>query len=318
MFDRNKLKLNSLADRTHDDYPRDLSYWLNAPNVFTHSKLRHIAASILDACNNKRATILMFGGHVIRKGLAPVLIDLMNKGYISHLATNGAGCIHDFEMALIGATAESVARYIQDGRFGLWKETGKINDAINNGFQEERGYGEAVGKMIVEEKFPHENISIFAAAYKNNIPITVHLGIGYDITHEHPNCNGAALGATSYQDFLTFTAAIEKLDRGVILNFGTAVMGPEVYLKALAMARNVAHQKGKKINRFTTAVFDLIDIGPDISTEAPKDSPAYYFRPYKTMLVRTVAGEGKSYYIRGNHVDTLPALYKEIIHNAEG
>jgi hypothetical protein len=150
-----------------------------------------------------------------------------------------------------------------------------------------------------------------AAACRLGVPVTVHIGIGYDIIHEHPNCNGAALGQTSYHDFLVFTHTITQLQGGVLLNFGTAIMGPEVYLKALSMARNVAHQHGQHINRFTTAVFDLINLGEaDIHTEAPKDDPRYYYRPYKTILVRTVQDGGESYYFRGDHRATLPALYR--------
>jgi hypothetical protein len=145
------------------------------------------------------------------------------------------------------------------------------------------------------------------------VPVTVHVGVGYDIIHEHPNCDGAALGTTSYRDFLIFTQTITQLQGGVLLNFGTAVMGPEVFLKALAMARNVAHQEGRRINRFTTAVFDLVDLGPDYHREAPKSDPRYYFRPYKTILVRTVQDGGESFYVRGDHRVTLPNLWRLVV-----
>jgi hypothetical protein len=140
------------------------------------------------------------------------------------------------------------------------------------------------------------------------VPVTVHVGVGYDILHEHPNCDGAALGATSYCDFLAFAATVERLEGGVLLNFGTAVMGPEVYLKALAMARNIAHQHGRKIARFTTAVFDLIPLEGDLRATAPKSDPRYYYRPWKTILARTVADGGESFYVAGDHRATLPAL----------
>ncbi len=140
--------------------------------------------------------------------------------------------------------------------------------------------------------------------------MTVHIGLGYDIIHEHPNCNAAALGEASYRDFLIFAEAISHLQGGVFLNFGTAVMGPEVYLKALAMARNVATQEDRQINRFTTAVFDLLDLGDDLSHEAPKTDARYYYRPYKTILVRTVADGGESFYVRGPHRGTIPALHR--------
>ncbi len=312
MFDRNRLRLKPLGERVHDDFPRDLAFWTSRQSEFVNSDIPTICNRIIKARDKKRAIIWILGAHVVRKGLSPLIIDLMKRGFISHIATNGAASIHDFELALIGATAEDVARYIQEGQFGLWQETGRMNEAINQGNEQRLGYGEAVGKMITEENFPFRELSLFAAAYEMEMPVTVHVGIGCDITHQHPNCDGAAIGAASYRDFLTFASAVENLEGGVILNFGTAVTGPEVYLKALAMARNVARQEGKEIKRFTTAVFDIVNIGDNISDEAPKDTPSYYFRPYKTMLVRTVADGGESFYVKGNHVDTLPALFKEL------
>jgi hypothetical protein len=138
----------------------------------------------------------------------------------------------------------------------------------------------------------------------------VHAGIGYDIIHEHPNCDGAAVGAASYRDFLIFARTVERLEGGVLLNFGSAIMGPEVYLKALAMARNVAHQDGRAIRNFTTAVFDLVPIKGDHRKPLPKSDPGYYFRPHKTILIRTVADGGESFYIEGDHRATLPALWR--------
>jgi len=141
----------------------------------------------------------------------------------------------------------------------------------------------------------------------------VHVGIGYDIIHQHPNFDGAAVGAASYRDFLTFARVIQNLENGVVLCYGTAVMGPEVYLKALSMARNVATKHGREIRHFTSAVFDLIDLGDDLAAEAPKTSPEYYYRPFKTVLVRTVRDGGTSHYIRGDHRVTLPALHKLLV-----
>jgi hypothetical protein len=150
---------------------------------------------------------------------------------------------------------------------------------------------------------------VLAAGYRLQVPVTVHVGIGYDIIHEHPNCDGAALGATSYHDFLIITQTISQLEGGVVLSFGSAVMAPEVFLKALAMARNVAHQEGKEIRHFTAAVFDLVRLEGDLHQEADKHTPQYYFRPFKTLLVRTVADGGESFYFCGDHHATFPALY---------
>src|SRR5204863_4504061 len=170
--------------------------------------------------------------------------------------------------ALIGATTEGVARYIQTGEFGLWHETGRMNDVIHDGARNGLGLGEALGRAILEGPFPHKDVSVLAAGVRLGVPVTVHVGIGYDIIHEHPNCDGAALGQASYQDFLIFTEGVTRLEGGVLLSFGSAVMGPEVYLKALAMARNVAHQEGREIRRFTTGVVDLIPRGDDYHRHA--------------------------------------------------
>ena len=183
---------------------------------------------------------------MIRAGVSRYIIDMMERGLISHLAMNGAGPIHDWELSLIGATTESVARYIQTGEFGLWEETGKMNDAIVAGARDGLGMGETLGRAILHGHFPHKDVSLLAAAVRLNVPATVHVGIGYDIIHEHPNCDGAALGQTSYQDFLIFTQSVAGLEGGVFLSVGSAVMGPEVYLKALSMARNVACRQGTR------------------------------------------------------------------------
>jgi hypothetical protein len=202
-----------------------------------------------------------------------------------------------------------VARYIQEGQFGLWEETGRLNDVIALAAREDRGLGEALGREIVEGAYSHKDISVLAAAWRLGIPFTIHVGIGHDIIHEHPNCDGAALGAASYRDFLIFVKVLERLEHGVVMNFGSAIMAPEVFLKALAMVRNVAVQRGRKVSDFTTLVCDLHDLPSNYRHEAAKSSPSYYFRPWKTMLVRTVADGGTSYYVKGHHADTIAQLW---------
>jgi hypothetical protein len=241
------------------------------------------------------------------------VIDCLERSYFTHIAMNGAGAIHDYELARIGATTESVARYIRSGEFGLWHETGELNEIIREAAELELGLGENVGRRIEGGDFPQKDVSILAAAYRRSVPATVHVGIGYDIIHEHPNCNGEALGAASYRDFLIFARTVENLEGGIVLSFGSAIMGPEVYLKALAMARNVANQEGRVIRNFTTAVFDLVPIQGDIHHELPKTDPGYYFRPHKTILVRTVADGGMSYYFCGDHRATIPALRRALL-----
>jgi len=309
-FDRSRLAVQPLARRQHD---LTIDHWLALDDpvpAFAHPDLESVAARLRAARERSSARILMMGAHVLRAGVNRHLIDLMERGYLTHLAVNGAGAIHDYELARIGATTESVERYIRTGEFGLWRETGELNDWIAEGARERFGLGENVGKRIAESDYPYRDWSVFAAAWRLSVPATVHVGIGYDILHEHPNCDGAGHGSASYRDFLIFARSVENLEGGVLLNFGSAIMGPEVYLKALAMARNVAGQQGRSISRFTTAVFDVAPIHGDFRRELPKSDPGYYFRPHKTILVRTVKDGGESFYFCGGHRATLPALRK--------
>ena len=308
VFNRDRLLIKPLAERTHD---LPLTRWaaLSDPMPeFAHPDLATVAARLAAARERGAARILMMGAHVLRAGVNRHLIDLIEQGAIDHIAMNGAGAIHDYELARIGATTESVARYIRSGEFGLWQETGELNAIIAEAASLGLGLGENLGRRILASDFPHRGLSVFAAAYRASVPVTVHVGIGYDILHEHPNCDGAAVGAASYRDFLIFAHTMERLEGGVLLSFGSAIMGPEVYLKALAMARNVAQQEWRQIREFTTAVFDIVPIRGDIHQELEKSDPGYYFRPHKTILVRTVADGGSSYYFCGDHRATLPAL----------
>jgi hypothetical protein len=308
-FDRSRLVIKPLAQRAHDlTLSQVLPLEAPAP-TFAHPAIATLAQRLVDAKRQGQARMIVMGAHVLRAGTSRFLIDLMQRGLIDHIAMNGAGPIHDWEFALIGATTESVARYIQTGEFGLWHETGRMNDAIRSGAAAGLGLGEALGRAILDGNFPFREVSVLAAAVRLGVPLTVHVGVGYDIIHEHPNCDGAALGAASYRDFLIFTQTVTRLEGGVMLNFGSAVMGPEVYLKALSMARNVAHQEGRVIKHFTTGVFDLVPLDGDTRQQAPKSDPRYYYRPWKTILVRTVADGGESFYIEGDHRETLPALY---------
>ena len=316
-FDRSRLKIQPLAERTHDlslanEAPLDAS--IPMPDA---ADLTTVAERIVAARKTDRAVMLAMGAHVVRAGCVPHLVDLMERGYLTHIACNGAAAIHDYELALIGATSESVPRYVSTGQFGLWRETGKLNDIVARGAEEGLGVGESVGREVLEGDYPQKEHSLFAQAYRLGVPITAHVGIGYDIVHEHPNCDGAAWGAASYRDFLIFTESITRLEGGVFMSFGSAVMGPEVYLKALAMARNVAHQQAETIRRFTTLVCDLIDIKGDPRKQAPKNDPQYYYRPYKTILVRTVADGGESFYVSGDHRHTVPTLRARVLQAAE-
>lgn len=306
-LDRSRLEIKPLAERSHDFFLERLLPLTPTPEV--HPALAAVAARIKAAREREASVVLMMGAHVLRSGVQRYLIDLMERGLVTCLAMNGAGMIHDYELACIGATTESVARYIKDGRFGMWAETGRLNDIAARAAREGRGLGEAVGRTIAGENLPHADISVLAAAWRLRVPATVHVHLGCDIVHQHPNCDGAAIGAATYRDFLRYAAQMERLQGGVVMNLGSAVMGPEVYLKALSMARNLARQEGRAINDFTTLVCDLMPLSGDLSLEAAKDNPAYYFRPYKTMLVRTVAGSGESHYVRAPHAVSLPQLW---------
>lgn len=312
-FDRTRLRVLPLAKRVND---LDLSRILPLePIPHVDPCLKAVAKQIIAAKQRNACVVMMMGAHVLRSGVQKYLIDLMERNLFSCIALNGGGIIHDFELALIGATTENVAHYIRDGQFGLWQETGQINTVVKAGAAKGMGLGETVGRAIVEGMFPHAHISILAAAHRCKIPATVHVGIGYDIIHEHPNFDGAAFGAASHRDFLRFAKVLESLDGGVVMNFGSAVMAPEVFLKALSMVRNAAAQENRKINAFTTLVCDLKKLPNSYRTEPCKTDPDYYYRPWKTMLVRTVGDGGESYYVQGNHNITVPGLWTAIAEN---
>ena len=314
LFDLSQLRIKPLKERIHDLTVEDVMSLDEVVPQFESKNLVDIADRIVKARENKAPVIMLMGAHVLRKGNANFIIDLMRKKIITHLGMNGAVAIHDYEMARIGATTESVSRYISEGQFGLWKETGEMNDIFSEYLSDKNiGFGEALGCFISRSNFPYKHISIVGNAYQLNLPLTVHVAFGQDILHEHPNFNGAAVGKMSYIDFLIFAHSVQSLENGVFLNYGTAVMGPEVFLKALAMARNVANQKGESITRFCTAVFDIRNLPNYPSEELSHYKEEYYFRPYKTVLERTVKDGGESFYIKGDHKLTLPNLYKLII-----
>lgn len=313
-FNRDALQVEPIAARSNDLKLCAIRN-LESPKIKSVNRaIKKIAQRIIFAKTNHSAVILMMGAHVIRSGVQRYIIDLMEKGYISCVAINGGGMIHDFEFSLIGATTESVSRYIKKGQFGLWKETSRLNDIINYSYKKDRyiGMGEALGRYIENKNLPYKSISILANAYRLKIPVTVHVGIGYDIIHEHANCDGAATGALSYNDFLKFASIVQRLEGGVVMNFGSAVMAPEIFLKALSMARNVARQQGKNIRHFSTLVCDLVKLPFSPKKEPTRHKAVYYFRPFKTMLIRTVADGGESFYVKGRHTETVSALWLSV------
>lgn len=314
-FDCSRLTVLPICERESDLSIKDilpLSYQGKPSAVFGT-----IAERVVNAKKKGASVIVMMGAHVLRAGVQRFLIDMMEAGFISCIAINGAGVIHDYEFSQIGATTESVQQYIKDGRFGLWQETGTINEIVSAGARQGMGLGESVGKSIEEGEALFKNISILAAGYRLGIPVTVHVGIGYDIVHQFPGCDGGAYGESSYRDFLRFTHVMESLENGVVMNFGSAVMAPEVYLKSLSMVRNAARSDGRVIRHFSTLVCDLVDLPDNFQTIPDKTEPGYYFRPWKTMLVRTVQDGGQSFYVKGDHRRTIPQLWGALVATGE-
>ncbi len=277
---------------------------------FDNPELDEVADRIVAARRAGRPVIWMMGAHVIKCGLSRLLIDLMERGIVTHVATNGAGSIHDFELALIGETSEDVASSIEDGTFGMAEETGALmHQALREGVRLGLGYGESIGRFIAQdERFRHRDVSIAYAAYRLGIPFTVHVTIGTDIIHQHPACDFGILGWASGQDFKIYCASVSELEGGVFLNFGSAVTGPEVFLKALSIARNL----GYTVAHITTANFDLIPLG-DYRSKVGMDDPAYYYRPRKNIVNRPTSLGGKGFHITGDHVQTIPSLHHRVV-----
>lgn len=256
-----------------------------------NKNLKILSQKIIEAYRQDKQVILMMGAHVIKTGMGPYIVDLMKKGIIKHVAINGAGAIHDFEIAMIGETSEDVQENIKNGTFGMAEETGSMmNNALNTSYE---GYGKTIGKLIHDSNFPYKNYSILKTGYELNIPVTVHVAIGTDIIHQHPNCSGEATGRATYKDFQRFTESASKLEEGVLVNLGSAVILPEVFLKALTIARNLEY----KVEKFTTANLDMID----------------HYRPRVNVVKRPTSISGEGYFIKGKHERTVPTLYHLII-----
>jgi len=295
IFDRNKLKIKPLSKRVSKSKINDILVKSNTktPEIADKNleKIINLASSIKKAKKGNHPIIFSFGAHFIKNGLSLLLIELMKKGYVTHILGNGAVSIHDWELSYLGKTEEDVIRYIKEGQFGLWDETGKyLNHALVISGRE--GYGKAIGKMIWEEKLdgeklkhPHKTKSILGMAYKLGISASICPGIGYDIIHTHPACDGASLGKAAYIDFLKIARTIQSLKGGVYISIGSAITSPMVFEKSLSMANNIAIQKsGKPITNFKIFVNDIQPGDWDWKkSEPPKDNPAYYLRFNKSF-----------------------------------
>jgi len=265
----------------------------------------------LAAARSKGKTITCFiGAHVIKRGLSRYIIWLMENKFITHLASNGAGSIHDFELAYLGGTSEYVPTAIEDGSFGMWEETGRwMNEAVIDGYKRGLGYGESLASYADKNKskFPYLADCVFYRAYEMGVPATYHVTIGTDIIHQHPAADFSAIGGASGVDFSYFCRSISTLDGGAHMNIGSAVTGPEVFLKALSIARNQEYQTFK----ITTANFDIIPLG-DYKSDINDKHFHYYYRPRKNVINRPSSVGGTGLYIEGDHLLTIPNLYERL------
>ncbi|HEY8831339.1 MAG TPA: hypothetical protein VIM21_02415 [Gemmatimonadaceae bacterium] len=256
--------------------------------------------AVASAKKNGRAVVVMFGGHIVKTGLAPLLIDLMKRGVITHLAMNGSAAIHDYEIARFGATSEDVARGLVDGTFGMAEETGRgMNEAFIAGMKNDLGMGEALARALEELPLSNADLSVMLSAHRLGIPCTVHAALGAEIIHQHPAASGAAIGDTSHRDFRRLAASLPALhDGGVVLNLGSAVIMPEVFLKALTIARNL--NSGKPTG-FTTCDLDM----------------QRHYRPRVNVVQRPTQGSGNGYEITGHHEVMVPLLVWGVVEALE-
>ena len=307
-FDLTGIRTYPLASRPSkakaEDFARPyrrgegVSGWLDGlPRILAAGDFRAVVDRLVEARRSGGGIIWGFGAHVIKTGLSPVLVDLMRRGFVSALATNGAGINHDFEIALCGATSEDVDETLGPGRFGMAEETGTLlNQAITRGVAEGQGIGQAVGAYLRTARAPHAELSIAATAAELGIPLTAHVAIGTDTIHMHPAASGAAIGEGSLRDFRYFAANVARLEQGVYLNCGSAVVLPEVFLKAVALARN----QGRPLTGLTTVNIDFVRL----------------YRPQTNVVSRPTKGIGEGYSLIGHHELLIPLLAAALIERA--
>jgi translation initiation factor 1 (eIF-1/SUI1) len=306
MIDINRVKTYSVLSRRSKVAVADFAkmpakkrsfrdFYNSLPDILKARDIRAVVDAVVAARRKKKTVILMAGAHVIKCGLNPVLIELVKKKVITCIALNGAGIIHDFEIALQGKTSEDVAESLNTGRFGMGKEPADfINNAVKEGVAEGLGFGEAVAEKISRSKLRHKELSLAYNSAKYNVPLCVCVAIGTDIIHQHPSFDAALTAEGSLRDFRLLVENVRLLNNGgVVLNFGSAVLLPEMFLKALNLARNL----GAKVKDFTAANFDMI----------------YHYRPQQNVVSRPVMSGGRGYYIVGHHEIMLPFLAQAII-----
>ncbi|MBI3616163.1 MAG: hypothetical protein HY211_06570 [Candidatus Omnitrophica bacterium] len=270
-------------------------FYENLPRILAGQNLHRLVDAIVKAHRNRKPILALLGAHVLKVGLSPLIVDLMNKRVITAIAMTGSGIIHDFELAYQGQTSEEVAEALADGSFGMARETAdSLNGAIQEGAGRQAGLGESVGRLIETKKLAFRTLSVFAAAYRLKVPATVHVAIGTDIIHQHPSCDGAALGQTSLADFRRLTQVVSGLGNGgVVLNVGSAVILPEVFLKAVSVSRNL----GFPVKDFTAANLDMIA----------------HYRPHQNVLSRPTALGGQAISLTGHHEIMIPLLHAAVM-----
>ncbi len=304
-IDPGKIKTVSLKERKStvgvDDFSRTYTkgttfgnFYEALPNILAGRDFRNIVQSIVNAFHEKRMSVLAMGAHPIKVGLSPIIISLIERGVFKAVAMNGACIIHDVEVAMAGHTSEEVVEELDRGTFGMARETAEfINGAIREGVSRGLGLGESVGRKLLDENLPYTALSIMAAGSRVGIPITVHVAIGTDVIHMHPSTDGAVIGEGSYRDFKIFSSIISKLQGGVYLNLGSAVILPEMFLKALSLARNLGHQ----VDRFTTVNMDFLQ----------------HYRPTVNVVNRPTRKGGKGYSLTGHHEIMFPLLAAAVV-----
>ena len=304
-IDRSRARTYPIRERTHKvrlehlgTLPKDgsVSALIEAmPDLLAAGALRDFINAVVAAHANSKPVIAAIGGHVVKCGCSPYLIELMRRRVLTGLAMNGATAIHDFELAMIGQTSEEVAANLEDGVFGMVEETGRtMNEAINAGAAQGLGAGRALGEAILKADLPHRDASLLAAGIEHDVPVTVHITLGADTIHQHPKADGAALGETSFKDFELLAALVAGLDEGgVYMNIGSAVVLPEVFLKALTLARNLGHT----VRNFTTANFDMLR----------------HYRPAANVVQRPVLAGGAGYDFAGHHEIMIPLVAAAIL-----
>ena len=288
-----KVKVDDFGDAWQPG--GSMNRWLESlPKILAGNDFTEIVDRFVRAVASNKTIILAMGAHAIKVGLNPIILDLLNRRILSSIAMNGAGIIHDAEVAMVGCTSEDVAEQIGTGKFGMAEETGKLlNSAISEGAKQGLGIGRSVGAMLIRENFPYNRYSLLARAFELDIPVTVHVAIGTDIIHFHPNVDGASIGKASHLDFRLFARLVSTLEEGVFINLGSAVILPEVFLKALTLVRNL----GYPARDFTTVNMDFIR----------------HYRPMTNVVHRPTLDGGKGFNLVGHHEIMFPLLAAAVI-----